>query len=152
MGIFSSNYYYILGFPGDASGKEPTCQCRRQETWVRSLSQEGPLEEGLATHSSVLAWRIWWTEEPGRLQSTGLKRVGYDWGDLAHTHNMTTLQQTSQRSQAPELGCDGVDIKAQAVSTPSSPLSTTVAEGIVSLKLVCSSPNPSASEGGLVWR
>ena len=49
-----------------------------QETWVRSLSQEDPLEEGTATHSSILAWRIPWTEEPGRLQSMGLQRVRHD--------------------------------------------------------------------------
>ena len=42
-----------------------------QETWDRSLGREDPLEEGAATHSSVLAWRIPWTEEPGGLQSTG---------------------------------------------------------------------------------
>ena len=47
-----------------------------QETWVRSLSWEDPLEEGMATHSSFLAWRIPWTEEPGGLQSVGLQRVG----------------------------------------------------------------------------
>ena len=47
-----------------------------QETWVQSLGQEGPLEEGMAIHSSVLAWRIpWTTEEPGGLQSMGLQRV-----------------------------------------------------------------------------
>ena len=44
-----------------------------QETWVRSLCQEGPLEEGLATHSRILAWRIPWTEESGGLQSMGHK-------------------------------------------------------------------------------
>ena len=49
-----------------------------QETWVRSLGQEAPLEKGMATHSSILAWRIPWTEEPGRLQSTGSQRVGHD--------------------------------------------------------------------------
>ena len=43
------------------------------------------LEEGMATHSSTLAWRVPWTEEPGGLQSMGLQRVGHDWGDLAHT-------------------------------------------------------------------
>ena len=43
------------------------------ETWVRSLSQEDPLEKEMATHFSILAWRIPWTEEPGRLQSTGLQ-------------------------------------------------------------------------------
>ena len=49
-----------------------------QETGVRSLSQEDPLEEEMATHSSLLAWRIPWTEEPGGLHSTGSQRVGYD--------------------------------------------------------------------------
>ena len=49
-----------------------------QEKWVRFLGQEDPLEEGMATHSSILAWRIPWTEEPGRLQSTGSHRVGHD--------------------------------------------------------------------------
>ena len=50
-----------------------------RETWVRSLGWEDPPEEGMATHSSILAWRIPWTEEPGGLQSTGLQRVRYDW-------------------------------------------------------------------------
>ena len=49
-----------------------------QETWVQSLGQEDPLEEGMATHSSVLAWRIPWTEEPGRLLSMGSQRVRHD--------------------------------------------------------------------------
>ena len=50
-----------------------------QETWVQSLDREDPLEKGMATHSSILAWRIPWTEEPGRLQSTGSQRVGHNW-------------------------------------------------------------------------
>ena len=49
-----------------------------QETWVRSLGQEKLLEKGAATHSSILAWRITWTEEPGRLQTMGSQRVGHD--------------------------------------------------------------------------
>ena len=48
------------------------------ETWVQSLGQEDPLEKEMATHSSILAWRIPWKEEPGVLQSTGLQRVGHD--------------------------------------------------------------------------
>ena len=60
---------YRKGFPSDTTGKEPTHQCRRQEIQVRSLGQEDPLEENTAIHSSTLAWRIPWTEEPGRLQS-----------------------------------------------------------------------------------
>ena len=47
-----------------------------QETWVQSLGWEDPLEEGMATHSSILAWRIPWTEDPGGLQSMGLQSVG----------------------------------------------------------------------------
>ena len=49
-----------------------------QETGVQSLGQEDPLEKGMATHSSILAWEIPWTEEPGRLQSIGSQRVGHD--------------------------------------------------------------------------
>ena len=48
------------------------------ETWVRSLGQEDPLEKGMAIHSSVLALRIPWTEEPGELESMGSQRVGHD--------------------------------------------------------------------------
>ena len=49
------------------------------ETWVQSLGREDPLEKEMATHSSTLAWRIPWREEPGRLQSMGSQRVGHDW-------------------------------------------------------------------------
>ena len=49
-----------------------------QETWVQSLGWEDPLEKGKATHSSILAWRIPWREEPGGLQSTESQRVGHD--------------------------------------------------------------------------
>ena len=49
-----------------------------QETWVQSLGWEDPLEKGMATHSSILAWRTAWTEEPGRLQSMGSQRVGHN--------------------------------------------------------------------------
>ena len=50
-----------------------------QETQVQSLDWEDPLEKGMATHSSIPAWRTSWTEEPSRLQSTGLQRVVHDW-------------------------------------------------------------------------
>ena len=51
---------------------------RDREAWVRSLGWEDPLEEGVATHSSILAWRIPWTEGPHELQSMGSQRVGHD--------------------------------------------------------------------------
>jgi len=53
---------------------------------VESLGWEDPLKEGMASHSSILAWRIPWIEEPGGLQSKGSKRVRYNWIDLARVH------------------------------------------------------------------
>ena len=50
-----------------------------QETWVQSLGRENPLEEGMTIHSSILAWRIPWMEEPDGLQSMGSQRVGHNW-------------------------------------------------------------------------
>ena len=62
-------------FPGGSDGKESAYNA---ETCVQSLGLEDPLEKGMATHSSILAWRILWTEEPGGLQSMGSQRVGHD--------------------------------------------------------------------------
>ena len=67
-----------MGFPHSSVVKNPPAMQEPQETWVQSLGWEDPLEEGMATHSSILAWEILWTEEPGRLQSLGLRRVGHD--------------------------------------------------------------------------
>ena len=55
-----------------------------QETWIHSLGQENSLEEKMVTHSSILAWKIPWTEGPGGLQSIGSQRVGHDCCNLAH--------------------------------------------------------------------
>ena len=55
---------------------------------VQSLGREDPLKESMATHPSVLAWRISWTEKPGRLQSKGLQKVGRNQSSLAHTHTL----------------------------------------------------------------
>ena len=59
----------------------------KQETWVQSQGGEDPLEEGMATHSSILAWRIPWTEEPGRLQSMGSQRVKMSLGKKTSKSN-----------------------------------------------------------------
>ena len=58
---------YENAFPGGASGKEPTSQCRRPKRHKFDLSCKDPLEKEMATHSNILAWRIPWTEEPGGL-------------------------------------------------------------------------------------
>ena len=69
----------MMTFPGDSAGKTVVKNpLSMQETWVRSLGGEDPLEEGMVTHSSILAWRVPWTEEPGRLRFTGLHRAGHD--------------------------------------------------------------------------
>ena len=80
VAYWTPNY---LGFPGCATDKEPTCQCRRHETWVWSLGQENPLQQEMGTHSSILAWRIPWIEEPGGLQFIRLHRVRHNWSNLS---------------------------------------------------------------------
>ena len=64
--------------PGGSVVKNLLAMQKMQETQVQSLDREDPLEEGTATHSRILAWRIPWTEEPGGLQSMGSQRVGYN--------------------------------------------------------------------------
>ena len=68
-----------------------------QETWVRSLGREDHLEKEMATHSSILAWRISWMEEPGGLQSTGSQRVGHDWV-TSHIHILDLMMTPSKRT------------------------------------------------------
>ena len=62
----------------------------KQETLVQSLGEEDPLKKGMATHSSILVWRIPWTEEPGRLESMGSHRVGHDLATNTFTFSSAT--------------------------------------------------------------
>ena len=66
------------GFPSGPVAKNLPAMQEPQETQFRSLGREDPLEEGMATHCSILAWKIPWTEKPGGLQSMGSQRVGHD--------------------------------------------------------------------------
>ena len=59
-----------------------------QDIWIRSLGWEDPLEEGIATHFSILAWRIPWAEEPGRLQSIGSQRARHNRSNLTYMHGL----------------------------------------------------------------
>ena len=74
------NIYWMYAisqdFPGSSDGKESICNAG---DWTQSLGWEDPLEKEMATHSSILAWRIPWREEPGQLQSMGLQRICQDW-------------------------------------------------------------------------
>ena len=82
MKIYLSKDTLSEVFPG---GTVIICLPMREtlETWIQSLGHEDPLEEELETHSNILAWRISWTDESGRLQSMGFQRVGQDWNDWA---------------------------------------------------------------------
>ena len=68
----------VVGIPRWLNGKEFACQRRRHRRHIRALAWIDPLEEEMATHSRILAWRIPWTEEPGGLQSMGSQRVRHD--------------------------------------------------------------------------
>ena len=74
----------IAGFPGGSHVKNLPAV---QETRAQSLDREDPLEKGMATHSSILAWRILWTEEPGGLQSMESQRIRHDRATYTHTHH-----------------------------------------------------------------
>ena len=75
-----------LGFPSGSIVKNPPAMLELQEMQVQSLGWEDPLGKGLATHSSILAWRMPWTEEPGGLQSMGSQRVRHNQSDFAYMH------------------------------------------------------------------
>ena len=63
-----------------------------QESWVQFLGQEDTLEKGMATHSSILAWKISWTEEPGSLQSMGSQKVGHNRATYIFTYTPTSFE------------------------------------------------------------
>ena len=85
-----------------------------QETQVQSLGQEDLLEKEMATHASILAWKIPWTEEPGRLQSMGKQRVGHNWATSFHFHfmllnqswvHLPTSSETNRDEEKPSTYC-----------------------------------------------
>ena len=73
-----------------------------EEAWVQSLDQEGSLKKKMATHSSILVWRIPWTEESGRLQSTGSQRVRHDQETNTHTHQVILSKLAISTARFPE--------------------------------------------------
>ena len=81
------------------------------ETWVRSLGWEDPLEKAMAIHSSTIAWKIPWTEEPGRLQSIGLQRVGHDF-TFTFTFVLVITYNGKEpiMEKEPELLCNNLEV------------------------------------------
>ena len=95
------------GFPGGIVVKNLTCLCKRCRRWgVTFLAREDLLQEEIATHFTILAWKIPWTEEPGRLQSMGSQRVGHDW-TCTHRGLKTTeiYSFTVLEAANPKSGC-----------------------------------------------
>ena len=87
--LFSTRWCHRSGSPGGSDGKEPTCWMQEaSETWVQSLGREDSLEEEMVIYSSIRAWRIPWTEEPGGLQSMESQRVGHGWRTNHHHHSL----------------------------------------------------------------
>ena len=76
-----------VGFPWRLSSKKKSSclYLPMKEMQVQPLGREDPLEKEMATHSSILAWKIWWMEEPGGLSSIGSQRVGHDWATSLHS-------------------------------------------------------------------
>ena len=118
--LLSAKNYCLSGLPKWLMVKNPPST---QKTWIQSLGQEDPLKEEMATHSSILAWRISWTEEPGELQSMGSQRVKHDlamkqqlsfsfptkWNPLAQKYFWKSFVRESPGeragSRSPSLGC-----------------------------------------------
>ena len=96
--------------------------------WVRSLSREAPLEEGMGIHSSILDWRIPWTEESGRLQSMGSQRVRHDWATNTTTTHICSFNLGSPKKSLREglhtVVSLGRDSRRQEEGTESLPLAT----------------------------
>ena len=88
---FNAFPWLYISFITESSLKDPPAIQEPQEMRIQSLHQEDPLEEEMATHSSILAWRFLWTEELGSRQSLGSQRVRHDWSNLAHTMNVLML-------------------------------------------------------------
>ena len=97
--------YKLIGkcpqFPGGSDGKKNLPAM--QETQVPSLGREDPLEKEMATHSSILAWRILWTEKLGRLQTTGSQRVAHNRGTNTHDRNAGHLLPDDSRCHSAEV-------------------------------------------------
>ena len=91
MGLWDSQEALVV--------KNPPANARDTRDAGSMPGREDPLEEGTANHSSILAWRIPWTEGPGGLQSIGSERVRHDWSDLARMHTLSSDTRGHQRGQ-----------------------------------------------------
>ena len=101
------SWVILFNFWASLVAQRLKCLPTMLETRVRSLGREDPLEKEMATHSSILAWRIPWTENPGGLQSMGLQRVGHDWV-TSLTYLLTVYLYSKEHCILEILPCLGV--------------------------------------------
>ena len=106
-----------IWWPLNPSVQMVKCLPAMQETWVQSLGGEDPLEKEIATHSSILAWRIPWMEEPGGLQSTGSQRVRHDWATSLTHEDLQDLLEATPKKRCPLLH-KGWNAKVGSQETP----------------------------------
>ena len=108
---FIVNFYFLIHVLLVAQVVK--CLLTMWETWVRSLGQEDPLEKGMTTHSSIHAWKIPWTKEPGGLQSMGSQRIGHNWVTSLHFRDICSLQsQTGDK----DIQCTVLNVKPSGLS------------------------------------
>ena len=114
-----------------------------QEAWVQYLGREDPLKEGMATHFSILAWRISWTEDPGRLWSMGLQRVRHNLATKPPPHEGRLLKVKVSKGRAWDLNPGSCNLRVLALNyyPPRAP----------ALSLSDSSWEPCSKDSGLVW-
>ena len=94
VSLCASRMLSAIGFTGVSTAQMVKCLPATRETRVWFLGREDPLEKEMAIHSSTLAWKIPWTEEPDRLQSMGSQRVGHDWATSLHFIGFTVAHST----------------------------------------------------------
>ena len=94
VSLCASRMLSAIGFTGVSTAQMVKCLPAMRETRVRFLGREDILEKEMAIHSSTLAWKIPWTEEPDRLQSMGSQRVGHDWATSLHFIGFTVVHST----------------------------------------------------------
>ena len=111
-----------------------------QETWVRSLGREDPLEKEMATPCTILAQRIPWTEEPGGLQSTGSQRVGHDWVTSLHFTSLIGRDQDAEKDWGQEKGAAEDEMVRQNYQLNAHECEQTPGDSEGQARLVCYSP------------
>ena len=110
------------GFPAGASAKEPACQCRTCKRHGFSPCVEDPLEEGMAAHCSVPAWKTPWTEEPGWLRTMGSQRARHNWAGTPTRDTQAGMMPIGSQQRCREPRTESGPHGREEISSPPGPL------------------------------